>query len=872
MDVLMPESRESVTIKLNGREVEAFKGEMLIAAAERAGEYIPRFCYHPRMESVGVCRMCLVEVDGPRGATLQPSCYISVQPDMVVTTDSDKVKKAQDGVLEFLLANHPLDCPVCDKGGECPLQDQTLAHGSGETRFIEEKRHFAKPISIGELVLLDRERCIQCSRCTRFAADVAGDAQITFSGRGDSIEVAPFPTEPFDSVFSGNTVQICPVGALTAKPYRFTARPWDLEQVESTCTSCAMGCRVAVQSSGDRITRLLGVDSDAVNHGWMCDKGRFSFEAAQSDEGTGDVLDPRTRLTTPLIRRNGTLTPANWGEALSAAATILRESGAAKSGVVGGARLTNESLFAWQRFARDVIGTDSIDASFGDAGDAATWSLVPRASINDAAEACTVVVIGADIAAVAPVLHLRLRQSVTAGRTNVVALTTGASSQSSIARVRLAVRPGETHLVAAAVTGDHSALAQLELHPQGTAFSRDELAEAQRLIGSNGEGVVVVVGRANYAESADVTDAAIRSLAAALPGARFLPTWRRANLGGAFDLGFGPGLAPGRRVATTRGRRVDEQIAAMASGEQSALLLLGSLLDNVVNRPQAINALERASVIVVAGNGGDDLAYADVVLPVAIDHERTGTVTNFEGRVTAVAAKVTAPSGTWSDIAVASELAEEFGQNLGLTDATDTARVIEELLGYPTASVLRDGHGDGVITGVTGDQSARLALDPVAFPGVRSADAVGLLARAGDVAVDAVTSATWSPSTWSDLPQSPAPQNPAADAYSLRVVVAPYLYDGGVAVSATSAFNPLVAASVATVNPYDANRLGINEGDIVRFPGEGGVVRLPVSIDDATTKGTVVVPFHAEGVDGDDVLATWGVGASLVTEVRMESR
>ena len=478
----MPESRESVTIKLNGREVEAFKGEMLIAAAERAGEYIPRFCYHPRMESVGVCRMCLVEVDGPRGATLQPSCYISVQPDMVVTTDSDKVKKAQDGVLEFLLANHPLDCPVCDKGGECPLQDQTLAHGSGETRFIEEKRHFAKPISIGELVLLDRERCIQCSRCTRFAADVAGDAQITFSGRGDSIEVAPFPTEPFDSVFSGNTVQICPVGALTAKPYRFTARPWDLEQVESTCTSCAMGCRVAVQSSGDRITRLLGVDSDAVNHGWMCDKGRFAFEAAQSDEGTGDLLDPRTRLTTPLIRRNGTLTPANWGEALGAAATILREAGASKSGVIGGARLTNESLFAWQRFARDVIGTDSLDASFGDAGDAAIWSLVPRASISDAAEACTVLVIGADIAAVAPVLHLRLRQSVTAGRTNVVALTTSASAQSSIARVRLAVRPGETHLVAAAVTGDQSALAQLELHPQGTAFSREELAEAQRLI------------------------------------------------------------------------------------------------------------------------------------------------------------------------------------------------------------------------------------------------------------------------------------------------------------------------------------------------------------------------------------------------------
>ena len=244
---------EEITITLDGRPVSAKPGEMLIAAAERAGTYIPRFCYHPRMEPVGMCRMCLVEVDGPRGATLQPSCFIAVAEGMVVDTTSDKVKKAQDGVLEFLLANHPLDCPVCDKGGECPLQDQTLAYGPGESRFIEEKRHFEKPIAISDLVLLDRERCIQCARCTRFAAEVAGEAQIDFAGRGEEVEVATFPTEPFSSYFSGNTVQICPVGALTATPYRFTARPWDLDQVESTCTTCSVGCRVAVQSSSNRL-------------------------------------------------------------------------------------------------------------------------------------------------------------------------------------------------------------------------------------------------------------------------------------------------------------------------------------------------------------------------------------------------------------------------------------------------------------------------------------------------------------------------------------------------------------------------------------------------------------------------------------------
>ncbi|HUD16987.1 MAG TPA: 2Fe-2S iron-sulfur cluster-binding protein, partial [Acidimicrobiales bacterium] len=275
---------ETVTFTLDGREVTGRKGEMLIAAAERAGTFIPRFCYHPRMKSVGVCRMCLVEVSGPRGASLQPSCYVEVQAGSEVVTDSDKVRKAQDGVLEFLLINHPLDCPVCDKGGECPLQDQTLAYGPGESRFVEEKRHFEKPIAISDLVLLDRERCIQCARCTRFAEEIAGEAQIDFAGRGELVEVATFPTEPFSSYFSGNTVQICPVGALTATPYRFSSRPWDLDQVESTCTTCALGCRVAVQSSGNRLTRLLGIDADPVNHSWLCDKGRFSFEAVNGDE------------------------------------------------------------------------------------------------------------------------------------------------------------------------------------------------------------------------------------------------------------------------------------------------------------------------------------------------------------------------------------------------------------------------------------------------------------------------------------------------------------------------------------------------------------------------------------------------------------
>src|SRR6202034_446129 len=366
------ETDESVPFTIDGRAVTARPGELLIAAAERAGVYIPRFCYHPRMEPVGMCRMCLVEVSGPRGATLQPACFIQAEAGAEVVTSSTKVKKAQDGVLEFLLVNHPLDCPVCDKGGECPLQDQTLAYGPGESRFVEEKRHFEKPIAISELVLLDRERCIQCARCTRFAEEIAGEAQIDFAGRGEQVEVAAFPSQPFSSYFSGNTVQICPVGALTATPYRFTARPWDLDQVESTCTTCSVGCRVAGQSSSNRLTRLLGIDSDAVNHGCLCDKGRFALESVTGDEVAAspesapavaataitatDAADaavdvaPATaaqvvslgvsrgqflgevretgrfehgRLVEPRVRKNGELVAVSWGEALAAAAEGL---------------------------------------------------------------------------------------------------------------------------------------------------------------------------------------------------------------------------------------------------------------------------------------------------------------------------------------------------------------------------------------------------------------------------------------------------------------------------------------------------------------------------------------------------------------------
>nr|MBA3303680.1 (2Fe-2S)-binding protein [Acidimicrobiia bacterium] len=384
------DTQKTVQLTVDGREVSARPGELVIDACERADVYVPRFCYHPRMRPVGMCRQCLVEIDTGRGPALQPSCMIPVAEGMSVHTDSPVAVKAQTGVLEFLLVNHPLDCPVCDKGGECPLQDQAMSHGPGESRMVEEKRHFEKPIPISDLVLLDRERCILCDRCTRFAKEVAGDPLIHFQNRSGATQINTFPDHPFASYFSGNTVQICPVGALTSSDYRFRARPWDLAQVETTCQSCSVGCRMVVDSSRDRVLRHQGVDIDPVNWGWLCDKGRFNH----------GVLEAEDRVVTPLVStgdgEDDGLVATSWSAALARAADALADTidsgGPGRVAVLGGARLTNEDAYAWSKLARTVLRTDSVDCQLGDGLPAEAVLGMPRATI-DAACAADVVVL-----------------------------------------------------------------------------------------------------------------------------------------------------------------------------------------------------------------------------------------------------------------------------------------------------------------------------------------------------------------------------------------------------------------------------------------------------------------------------------------------
>jgi NADH-quinone oxidoreductase subunit G len=947
------------TFTLDGREVSAKKGELLIAAAERAGTYIPRFCYHPRMEPVGMCRMCLVEVEGPRGATLQPACFIEAGEGMVVDTTSEKVKKAQDGVLEFLLANHPLDCPVCDKGGECPLQDQTLAYGPGETRFIEEKRHFEKPIAISDLVLLDRERCIQCARCTRFASDVAGEAQIDFAGRGDAVEVSTFPTEPFSSYFSGNTVQICPVGALTATPYRFTARPWDLDQVESTCTACSVGCRVAVQSSQNRLTRLLGIDSEPVNHGWLCDKGRFSFESVNGDEVDNSSQQPTEvadaavdvapatasqvvslgasrgqflgearetgrfehgRLVEPRIRKEGELVPVSWGEALAAAAAGLSAAksagGAGAVAVIGGARLTNEAAYAWAKLAKGIIGTDSVDAQLGDGLPAELVLGLPRATIDEACAAPVLVTLAGDLREELPVLFLRLREAVVGGGTQLLEITPAPTALTTLATASLRLRPGDAPLVARALTGDAAASTALGSHPEGAAMTTDQLESASALLAAHpdGEGVVIVAGRPSYAESGEVAAEAVRALAAALPKAKFLPALRRGNVFGALDMGLAPGLLPGRvsldagrqrytaawgSVPAATGLSTADILASMAGETDGgtdgrgtavrALVLLGAdPLDDFPDRAVAAKALGAGHfVVAVTGHPSESVdAHADVVLPCAVTHERAGTTTNIEGRVSRLGPKLSAPGFAWPDWMIAVELAAALGSDLGLFSDNDLsdelARTAPAYAGLTQQVLHSDVAHDGILVPLVGNEDHRddvTPIDPMALPGVESVERQGAPPRVGtgssNPASEHIAELGSPPPLLSETGTGGAEplQVPKADSYSLRLTSGRRLYDAGSSVTGSPSLTPLVPTLVVRANPYDLDRLGAKTGDRVKVRSARGELILAAESDEGVARGVVAIDFNVPGGESapPNAVATLIDSRQLVTDVRLES-
>ncbi len=637
-----PEPRP-IKFTIDGREVEAPENMMLVDAAKLGDVEIPVFCYEPKLgQPVGACRMCLVEIEGiPK---LQTGCSTPVKDGMVVHTRSERAKVAQQAVVEFLLVNHPLDCPVCDKGGECPLQDITFGWGGGKSRFADPKRHFVKPLELSPTIAIDRERCILCYRCVRFSQEISEDYQLVLLERGAHSYVSTFDGRPYLAPFSGNIVELCPVGALTSRNYRFRARPWDVEDAGSVCTLCPAQCNVTLTVRDERVLRVLARDNHEVDDGWLCDRGRFAYPKLA--EG---------RITEPLLRDGGELRPVSWEHALEETAARLRRAGA-QTGALAGGGSTNEEGFLLARLMREGLGSPHLDSR--------PAGLLPlelhralaepalQAKVSDLEFAHAVLVIGTNPIEDAPILDLRLRKGV---RRHGMALIRARSSQ----------------LFEQAQT--HELMQQLE-----DACPQD------------GPGEIVILWGERLAAGPDGARAvkALLEMAAKLgvaevAGAGLLEIPAHANGRGLREAGFLPNAGPGLSEPDEEGRDSKGIAEGLIEGELSCLYLLDAEPLTGVSAVGGANpagagewdsplwqrALERAtSVIAHASFLTDALTeHADIVFPAGAYPEKEGTIVHPDGRIQRLRPAARQLGQNRAEWGVIAELAKRVGLDLTLT-------------------------------------------------------------------------------------------------------------------------------------------------------------------------------------------------------------
>jgi NADH-quinone oxidoreductase subunit G len=658
----------TVTVTIDGFELHVPKGTLVIRAAELLGIQIPRFCDHPLLDPIGACRQCIVEIEGQRKP--QTACTTPVSDAMVIRTQltSPIADKAQQGTMELLLINHPLDCPVCDKGGECPLQNQAMSNGRADSRFRDEKRTYPKPLAISSQVLLDRERCVLCARCTRFSQQIAGDPFIELFERGALEQVAIYEDEPFESYFSGNTVQICPVGALTGAQYRFRARPFDLQSTPSVCEHCSSGCAQRTDWRRGKVMRRLAGDDPQVNEEWNCDKGRWAFAYATAAD----------RITTPLVRdEEGYLVETSWTEALEAAAAGLRTA-VGRAGVLPGGRLTFEDAFAYAKFARTVLHTDDVDFRARPHSAEEAEFLASRiagrtdTTYADLDTAPVVLLVGFEPEEESPIVFLRLRKAVTKQTRVATIAPMTTNGLRKLSGTLLTTMPGAEPQVLDALTGQ-----------TGTDSAADDVARLLRETGAVilvGERLATVPG--GLSAAARLADATGANLA-------WVP--RRAGDRGALDAGLLPGLLPGGRALSAAaavgwagspaqpGRDLAAIIDAARTGGIDALVVGAVDPDDLPDPQAAVDALETVPFLVsLEIRESAVTARADVVLPVAPTVEKAGSYVDWEGRVRPFP-ETLRETGALTDGRVLHVLAEELGVDLGLPDLDATRAEIERV-------------------------------------------------------------------------------------------------------------------------------------------------------------------------------------------------
>jgi len=677
----MPEEEkklELIHLTIDDIPVEVPAGTLVWAAAQQAGIEIPIYCYHPKLLPLGACRMCFVEIEKmPKPP--QTACTTPVSEGMIVHTNTEKVLKARRGTLEFLLINHPLDCPICDKGGECDLQDFTLRHGPGGTRFNLYKRHYSKPIAVSNDVLLDRERCILCQRCTRFCSEISMDNGLVMISRGHKMEVGTAPEHAFDSIFSGNTVEMCPVGALTAASYRFKSRPWELKRTPSVCNNCSVGCNVRIDVRVDKVMRLMSRTNDEIDDGWLCNRGRWGFEFVNSPQ----------RLRTPLFRHEGSLVPTSWEVAFDYIATRLKETiakyGSQAVAGIGSTRTTNEEAYLFQKFLRKVVGTPNVDHYHGlfsaprDRLTGKPWMMTN--SIAEIEKASHIVLIACDPYQHQPVLNLRIKKAIKGGaKLSIVhaheteldrfaarkitipqhgvgiaaklllkqALSNQNIKTDGYEDVRTQLQREDQSLQAAAQTLGFEATSQLQ-----------HLAD--EIVGARG---AIMLYDEMATRTPDCEDLAVDLQALAVltnnigrPGAGVGPLFEDANSLGARDMGLLPDALPGYQLPAQVGMSYEEIVS---SPQIKALYVMGANPVRHLAKPELSSSLEFTIVqdIVLT----ETAQQADVVLPAVTFAEKDGSMTNVDHHVQAIRRTLRPLPGAKADWEILTELAQTMGQ------------------------------------------------------------------------------------------------------------------------------------------------------------------------------------------------------------------
>jgi NADH-quinone oxidoreductase subunit G len=839
---MSPAGRE-VTITIDGREVPAIEGEMLHDAARKGDVEIPYFCYEPKLgDPVGACRMCLVEIEGiPK---LQTSCSTPVREGMVVHTRTEQVRHAQSAVVEFLLVNHPLDCPVCDKGGECPLQDISYGWGPGKSRVIDEKRHFEKPIELSPLVAIDRERCILCYRCVRFSQEVSEDAQLQLLERGDRTYVGTFDDRPYVAPFHGNITDICPVGALTNYTYRFRARPWDIEHAGSVCTLCPSQCNVSFTVRDEKVKRVIARDNAEVDDGWLCDRGRYGFE----------MFDAPERITGPRLKGGEEV---GWETAITKVAEGLRASSAVAA-IIGDA--SNEEGFLLQKLMREALGSAHIDSRPSRGPEAEVLRRLSEPSISakvrDIDEADAILVLGTDPLHSSPILDLRIRKAIRRNGAKLLVATERPTALDGGAEAIARYAPGQAaHFVgelASAIGGGENVATPIA----GT------LRDAEKVVVIWGERIGRASSETECAAEA-LLEVAKATKMASTDGAGLLEIPDTTNARGLREAGCLPDAGPGLSEAAA-GMATEEIRQGLIDGKLSGLILFGAdPLRDFPDTPAWEEALTAADFVVAFSmHENATTAKADVILPLETHAEKDGTVTHPDGRLQRVRPSAGRPGDIRSNVLVLSMLAE----NLGLTTGIDSQPTAFAAL--TKAVSFYDGIEDEQIGG----------------RGLRWQDREGGASSGNAPELDAPADMS-SPDTERDAPLSMVQPDstPRGVASGEDVSAEPTRNSDGrltlgtyrnLWVGPITELNPplkfLTPQQRVEVSTADAEELGLRSGDRVRVSQNGNSVEAEVHIKERVAKGVV---FMAEGVlDGNANALLNGGAVSVEIEKLSEVR